>query len=136
MTAKEFFVNGTEPTEQCDCHVSVKVCAESGQRAGSYCTDTVTKTYLASATEGTEDAAYVLPEELKSGSCEKHRHFWSNWGFRRGDPQEDADPYPYSHEIQDPEDTEESTEEEPEKDTEEVPEEENDSGFWGWLFGN
>ena len=49
---------------------------------------------------------------------------------------EDADPYPYSHEIQDPEDTEESTEEEPEKDTEEVPEEENDSGFWGWLFGN
>ena len=136
VTAKEFFVNGTEPTEQCDCHVSVKVCAESGQRAGSYCTDTVTKTYLASATEGTEDAAYVLPEELKSGSCEKHRHFWSNWGFRRGDPQEDADPYPYSHEIQDPEDTEESTEEEPEKDTEEVPEEENDSGFWGWLFGN
>ncbi|MBE5997836.1 MAG: PBP1A family penicillin-binding protein [Lachnospiraceae bacterium] len=160
VTAKEFYVTGTEPTEYCDCHVTVKVCTESGQPAGNYCTDTVTKTYLVSATEGTEDEKYRIPDSLKSGTCETHRHFWSGWGWGRGNSREETEPgntlpgsgssgvqsghgYPGEDSQEDIPDPLEENEEpdqsgEPQEDDagESEPEESGPDNFWSWLFGN
>ena len=80
MTAVEYFASGTEPREECDCHVAVEVCTSSGEKAGSYCPHTKRHVYLRSASEGTVDADYVLPENLKgSHSCSEHTSMWSEW---------------------------------------------------------
>ena len=81
MTVTEFYVPGTEPTEKCDCHVAVKVCDSSGLKANKYCHDTHREVYLKSATPGTQDEEYVLPEYLQSGECKEHKSAWSTfWG--------------------------------------------------------
>jgi penicillin-binding protein 1A len=80
MTAVEYYAEGTEPTEECDCHVAVEVCTSSGEKAGSYCPNSKRHVYLRSATEGTEDAAYVIPDSMKgSHSCSEHTSMWSEW---------------------------------------------------------
>lgn len=77
-TEEIYFISGTEPASYCDCHVSVRVCRESGQTAGVYCTDTEYRVYLKTADADTKDAAYVLTGYI-STSCETHTHFWSEW---------------------------------------------------------
>ena len=141
MTAKEYFIPGTEPTEKCTCHVAVRICSESGEKAGTHCTSTYTKVFLKEATVDTEDAAFVIPDYLAGdATCQTHRHFWSGWfhsGEKKEDPSEEQVPF---------EDTEEDPEEEtpyaePEEETEEEPddpeekEDDEGGGFWGWLFG-
>ena len=80
MTAVEYYAEGTEPNEECDCHVAVEVCTSSGEKAGSYCPNSKRHVYLRSATEGTEDAAYVIPDNMKgSHSCSEHTSMWSQW---------------------------------------------------------
>ncbi len=157
VTAKEFFVDGTQPVEYCDCHVTVTVCRESGEISGNHCTDTETRTYLTAATEGTEDAAFVLPDELKSGTCSKHRYFWSGWGWRRGSAPDEEDmpsapgTIPGSGAAEQEEETEDEDsgpeQPDPRKDSS-APENENEGdgrsdqeessaeNWWSWLFGN
>ena len=79
----ELFAPGTEPKSSCSCHVEVEVCTSSGQQAGRYCRDTETHVYLRTATEGTSDEAYLLPEGLAVHSCEEHDTFWSSWARRQ-----------------------------------------------------
>ncbi|MCR5294133.1 MAG: PBP1A family penicillin-binding protein [Lachnospiraceae bacterium] len=81
VTATEYFVRGTQPKTSCDCHVSVDICTSNWERAGRYCPDSsvVTRVYLKSATEGTADEEYVIPESLTRGSCSAHTHFWNSW---------------------------------------------------------
>ena len=144
MTAKEYFIPGTEPTEKCTCHVAVRICSESGEKASTHCTSTYTKVYLKEATADTEDASYVIPESLAGdATCQTHRHFWSGW-FHSGEKKEDPaeateEPVPIEEPEEDPE--EEVPYGEPEEDPEEEPdepeekEEDEGGGFWGWLFG-
>lgn len=81
MTVTEFYVPGTEPQESCDCHVSVDVCDSSGKKANKYCPAKHKEVYLKSATPGTEEEAFVLPDYLKNGSCTEHKSSWSSfWG--------------------------------------------------------
>jgi len=78
MTRTEYFKAGTEPTESCDCHVSVTICKANGHETSGYCPDTETKVYLYSGTEGTEDAAYVVPEGA-GVKCEEHTNLFDKW---------------------------------------------------------
>ena len=82
MHREEIFAPGTAPTEDCDCHVEVKLCVSSGKPAGRYCRNVEKKVYLREGSEGTEDAAYVIPAGLEEESCDLHKHFWSEW-FRK-----------------------------------------------------
>lgn len=67
MTRKEYFRKGEKPSKECDCHVEVTICKDSNMLAGSYCPSDskVKNVYLTSGTAGTEDAQYVIPENLK-----------------------------------------------------------------------
>ena len=80
MTRVEYFAKGTEPTAECDCHVLITVCEESGRQANQYCPSSKTedRVYLKSGTEGTADAEYVLTEELEK-ICTEHKSFWNYW---------------------------------------------------------
>ena len=80
MTAKEYYIPGTEPTKKCTCHEAVEICTESGERAGTHCSHTETRVYLKEGTEETDDAGFVMPASLSgSATCSQHRHFWSGW---------------------------------------------------------
>ena len=85
MTRNEVFAAGTEPVASCNCHVSVTVCSESGEKATRYCPSTSTRIYLKHASEGTADSEAVVPSWLTEDahSCQTHKHFWSEW-FRGG----------------------------------------------------
>ena len=78
MTRDEYFIAGTEPQKACDCHVSIKICKETGQSASHYCPEAEQKVYLHDGTSGTEDAAYVLPSETNT-ECEEHTSYLDKW---------------------------------------------------------
>ena len=52
----EYFAKGAAPTEVCDKHVAVTVCAESGKRSTEYCPTKTTKVCMV-LPEGEEDLA-------------------------------------------------------------------------------
>lgn len=80
MVYVEYFEAGTEPAKECDCHVVVTVCQDSGMQANSYCNNTEDAVYLKSATAGTADEGYVCPEGLEE-TCSQHKSFWDKlWG--------------------------------------------------------
>lgn len=66
----EYFAKGTAPTEVCDKHVAVTVCAESGMRPTPYCPTKTTKVCitLPDGEEGpTDDSYFAIP-----GYCNIH----------------------------------------------------------------
>ena len=88
MVKDELFILGTEPKEKCNCHVAVELCTVSGERAGNYCSSRKTEVYLKSATAGTQDEAYVLPEDFyDQETCHTHTNIWQFWFGRYGTQQ-------------------------------------------------
>ncbi len=90
MTRTEYYEAGTAPTKDCDCHEAVQICTVSGERAGEYCPeDTIqTKVYLKEASKDTADVAYVVPENLKTGSCTEHKSWWDRWFGNEENPED------------------------------------------------
>ena len=43
---REYFAIGTAPTESCDVHVELNICEDSGEAAGPYCPNVVSKVFL------------------------------------------------------------------------------------------
>ncbi len=90
MTAEEYFVKGTAPVLSCTCHVKKTLCASSNMQKGIFCPNdsVIVKVYLKSGTEGTADAAYVMPENADT-ACNVHTSFWNQWFD--DDPEENPD---------------------------------------------
>lgn len=72
---KEYFAKGTEPTENCSCHVRVKVCTSSNMAPSSYCPENkVVERVFFTKTTGTHtaDNSNMLPESYDSSVCNVH----------------------------------------------------------------
>jgi len=82
----EFFAVGTVPTESCDVHVKINVCEESGQAAGPYCPNVVSRVFLVKNEEitqtdahgktvkrhyNTADTPYILTKQVQT-PCSTH----------------------------------------------------------------
>jgi len=66
----EYFAKGTAPTEVCDKHVAVTVCADSGMRPTPYCPNKTTRVCMVlpdGETGATDDSAFSIP-----GYCNIH----------------------------------------------------------------
>jgi penicillin-binding protein 1A len=89
MSRVEYFAPGTEPTLVCTCHVQRDYCRASGKRASYYCPDRLceTEVYLRYGTDGTMDAAAVLPDETEV--CDLHTSIWDKY-FSIRQPEEPA----------------------------------------------
>jgi penicillin-binding protein 1A len=77
MAITEIFAEGTVPTEQCSCHVEVKICTETGKVATSYCPSTTTKVFQTlpdGASTGTADDQYILSKEFLEETCKVHSY--------------------------------------------------------------
>lgn len=92
MTREEYFVEGTAPTEMCDCHVKLTICEESQMRAGKYCPWNVRseQVYLKQGTSGTADAEAVVPGGTEE-TCDVHTSLWESWFDGDSEKQEDDD---------------------------------------------
>ena len=137
MTVEEYFVPGTQPQDTCDCHVKVEICSTTHQKAAVreedervwsfftgwrtngkkgdvLCPSTYTRVYLKSATEGTEDEPYVLPEAYGEHGqmCSFHT--------ARATPTPTMTPTPTLTPTPVPDSRDESGDE---------------PGFWEWFFG-
>lgn len=75
----EYFESGTEPTEYCDHHIVAYMCSETGQLAGPNCPNQVANgIYVIGGTPGvTEDAPYLLTEEVLANPCQYHNAGYS-----------------------------------------------------------
>ena len=78
MTKNEYFVSGTEPVKNCDCHVAVKLCKTNGHTAGNYCPDVDEIVYLKEAIKGTIDDAFEVPDE-SNVDCAEHTSYLDKW---------------------------------------------------------
>lgn len=70
----EYFAAGTVPTEYCDHHITANICIGSNMLAGSYCpaASLVGGVYIIGGSPTTEDAPYLLTEEMLAQSCTAH----------------------------------------------------------------
>ena len=62
MIYTEYFKKGTEPTEECDTHYSVRVCSKSGMKPGPYCPSIGYRTYVhlpEETTSSTDDSSHA-----------------------------------------------------------------------------
>ena len=89
-TRDEYYISGTEPTESCDCHEEYIICQKSGMTPSKYCpySAKVKNVYLKNATVGTEDIAYIMPENGKE-ICEIHTSFWDSFNSSDKNEQEE-----------------------------------------------
>ena len=77
MVTTEVFETGTAPTDYCDVHVRVSICAESGQLASQFCPEElrITQAYIKrpEPAEGTtDDTPYTIPADMATGLCPIH----------------------------------------------------------------
>ncbi len=75
-TYTEYFVKGTVPTKECDCHVKVEICKETGLLANEFCEEKEEKVFITRPNSDTDtswksaaDAKYMLT--IKD-TCKKH----------------------------------------------------------------
>lgn len=71
----EYFASGTEPTENCSCHIKVRICSSSKMSPSKYCPSNkiteqifLTKTYNGYSS----DDSYMLPSSFESSVCNVH----------------------------------------------------------------
>ena len=72
---KEYFADGTVPTENCDCHVKCNICTASNRLAGEKCpiNKIITKVYLVKTEKiATDDKTLILPSNLNGVQCGVH----------------------------------------------------------------
>lgn len=73
---KEFFTRGTEPVENCNCHIRYTICKKSGELANENCpkADQRSKVFLIKEeTYDTRDTPYILPKDLPEIYCSIHK---------------------------------------------------------------
>lgn len=71
---KEYFAKGTQPLQNCSCHVKYKICKKSGKAAAAGCPDKDCeyKVYLKKEDDlGTKDAPYLVPKTI-GDTCKLH----------------------------------------------------------------
>lgn len=74
MVYTEYFDRDTVPTETCDHHVSLELCADSGMIANEYCPADrrVNGIYIVGGSPGTWDEPFLVSEEAMNMRCNVH----------------------------------------------------------------
>ncbi len=71
MVSTEYFAEGSVPTEYCNHHVNVTVCAESGMLATEFCPERVNGVYISGGSPGSADGPYLVSGG-SANSCTLH----------------------------------------------------------------
>ena len=74
MVYTEYFKRGTEPTEECDLHYSMRVCSSSGMKPNQWCPKTYYKTCIKlpeNTTGSTDDSSHTAGKATRT--CTVHK---------------------------------------------------------------
>ncbi|MCI7322456.1 MAG: PBP1A family penicillin-binding protein [Lachnospiraceae bacterium] len=71
---KEYFAKDALPQEQCDHHIVLSICKESGEIAGEYCPEDQVqkKIFIVDAQQGSADYKYCASKKLQDSLCSIH----------------------------------------------------------------
>ncbi len=71
----EYFTRGTEPTEKCDCHMLIHICAESDCEANPWCVATYSKLFydMPPTDTVTVDSPYIYRYDENPPMCYIHK---------------------------------------------------------------
>ncbi len=72
MVTTEYFAEGSVPTEYCDHHVNVTICAESRMLATDFCPERTGGVYITGGSPGSADGPYLLAEGSATNTCTIH----------------------------------------------------------------
>lgn len=72
MVYTEYFAEGSVPTEYCDHHVNVTICAESGMLATDLCPIRTGGVYITGGSPGSADGPYLVSEGSSTNTCPMH----------------------------------------------------------------
>ena len=68
----EYFDKDTVPTDNCNHHVALEICADSGAIAGPYCPNKVSRVFITGAVSGSPEYAFMADETFMNTVCTLH----------------------------------------------------------------
>ena len=71
MATTEYFAEGSVPTEYCNRHVSVSLCAESGMLATEFCPERTGGVFISGGSSGSADGPYLMSDSA-TNTCPLH----------------------------------------------------------------
>ena len=72
MLTTEYFDKDTVPTDNCNHHVALEICADSGAIAGPYCPNKTSKVFITGAVSGSPEYAFMADETFMNTVCTLH----------------------------------------------------------------
>ncbi len=72
MLTTEYFDTDTVPTDSCDHHVALEICADSGAIAGPYCPNKTSKVFITGAVSGSPEYEFMADDTFMNTVCTLH----------------------------------------------------------------
>ena len=72
MLTTEYFDKDTVPTDNCNHHVALEICADSGAIAGPYCPNKVSRVFITGAVSGSPEYTFMADETFMNTVCTLH----------------------------------------------------------------
>ena len=72
MLTTEYFDKNTVPTDNCNHHVALEICADSEAIAGPYCPNKVSRVFITGAVSGSPEYAFMADETFMNTVCTLH----------------------------------------------------------------
>ena len=72
MLTTEYFDTDTVPTDNCDHHVALEICADSGAIAGPYCPNKTSKVFITGAVSGSPEYEFMADDTFMNTVCTLH----------------------------------------------------------------
>ena len=72
MLTTEYFDTDTVPTDSCDHHVVLEICADSGAIAGPYCPNKTSKVFITGAVSGSPEYEFMADDTFMNTVCTLH----------------------------------------------------------------
>ena len=69
MLTTEYFDTDTVPTDSCDHHVALEICADSGAIAGPYCPNKTSKVFITGAVSGSPEYEFMADDTFMNTVC-------------------------------------------------------------------
>ena len=72
MLTTEYFDKDTVPTDNCDHHISLEICADSGAIASPYCPNKTSKVFITGAVSGSPEYEFMADDTFMNTVCTLH----------------------------------------------------------------
>lgn len=72
MLTTEYFDTDTVPTDSCDHHVALEICADSGAIASPYCPNKTSKVFITGAVSGSPEYEFMADDTFMNTVCTLH----------------------------------------------------------------